>query len=155
MIKMTGFKEIDTVIKQLPHQLNHTILQQIHARAVQPYIKAAYFAAPLKTGGTAESIGVIRPGVSRAGSVGLIIAGPRRSGRYKGRLAHLIEFGTKQRRLKGRGQYRSGTNRGTMPRRPFLRPSWDRTQNQVLEGIRIATGQVVYNFMRRTIKRYG
>ena len=155
MIKMTGFKEIDTVIKQLPHQLNHTILQQIHARAVRPYIKAAYFAAPLKTGGTAESIGVIRPGVRRAGSVGLIIAGPRRSRRYKGHLAHLVEFGTKQRRLRGRGQYRSGANRGTMPRRPFLRPSWDRTQNRVLEGIRVATGQVIYNFIRRTIKRYG
>lgn len=154
MIKMTGFTEIDKVIRQLPHQLNHTILQQIHARAVRPYIKAAYFAAPLKSGKTAESIGVIRPGRNRAGSVGLIIAGPRR-GRFGGNVAHLAEFGTKQRRLIGRGQYRSGTNRGTMPRRPFLRPSWDRTQNQVLEGIRVATGQVVYNFMKRTIKRYG
>lgn len=148
MIKMTGFTEIDKVIKQLPHQLNHTILQQIHARAVQPYVKAAYFAAPLKSGKTAKSIGVIRPSRRISGEVGLIIAGPRR-GRFGGNVAHLSEFGTKRRIT------RNKANRGVMPRRPFLGPAWDRTNRQVLEGIKVATGRVILNFMRRTIKRHG
>lgn len=147
MIKMTGFAEIDRVIKQLPHQLTHPLLQQIHYRAVQPYVKAAYFAAPLRTGRTAESIGVIRRARSR-GTLGLIEAGPRRGGRYKGHYAHFSEFGTKKREYKG-------ANRGRMPRKPFLEPAWDRTSQQVLGGIREATGRVIYNFMRRTIKKYG
>lgn len=147
MIKMTGFAEIDRVIKQLPHQLTHTLMQQIHARAVQPYVKAVYFSAPLRTGRLAQSIGVVRPGRTRA-TLGAVIAGPRRSRRYKGQHAHLVEFGTARRSYKG-------ANRGRMPARPFLRPSWERTKDQVVDGIRVATGQVVYNFMRRTIKRYG
>lgn len=148
MISMTGYKEIDEVIKKLPSQLTHPILQSIHSKAVQPYVRAAYFAAPLLTGKTADSIGVVKPNIRRAGSIGAVGAGPRR-GRFGGHVAHLSEFGTKPRKTK------SGANRGVMPRKPFLAPAWDRTQNQVREGIKVATGQVIYSFMKRTIKRYG
>jgi hypothetical protein len=148
MIKMTGFVEIDRIIKQLPTQLNHTLIQQINTRALKPYVTAAYFAAPLLSGRTAKSIGVIKPGIKRAGSIGLVIAGPRR-GRFGGNVAHFSELGTRQRRTK------SGANRGRMPRKPFLEPAWNRTKDQVLENVRVATGQVVFNFMKRTIKKFG
>jgi hypothetical protein len=42
-----------------------------------------------------------------------------------------------------------------MPRKPFLEPAWNRTKDQVLENVRVATGQVVFNFMKRTIKKFG
>ena len=155
MIRMTGLKEIDRVIKQLPHQLTHPILQQIHAEALKPFVTAAYFAAPLDSGRTAKSIGTIKPARKRVDVVGTVISGPRRSRRYKGHYAHWIEFGTKERELDGKGKYRKGTKRGAMPRQPFVEPSWNRTNKQVEEGIRLATGRVIYRFMRRTIKQYG
>jgi hypothetical protein len=148
MIKLVGIKEIDEVIKKLPSQLDHKLLQSIHAEALKPFVRAAYFQAPLKSGRTAESIGTIKPGIKRSGSIGLVISGPRR-GRFGGNVAHLSEFGTKQRRNS------RGANRGSMPRRPFIQPSWERTRTQVEANIATATGRVIYNFMKRTIKKYG
>lgn|SRR5690606_4199895 len=149
MIRMTGLKEIDRVIKQLPHQLTHPILQQIHAEALKPFVTAAYFAAPLDSGRTAKSIGTIKPARKRVDVVGTVISGPRRGRRYGGHVAHLSEFGTVKRATK------KGANRGVMKRKPFVEPSWNRTRRQVEEGIRLATGRVIYRFMRRTIKQYG
>jgi hypothetical protein len=152
MIKMTGFVEIDRIIKQLPAQLNHTLIQQINTRALKPYVTAAYFAAPLLSGRTAKSIGVTKPGIKRAGSIGLVIAGPRR-GRFGGNVAHFSEFGTGDR--SSRSKTGHAADRGRMPRKPFLEPAWNRTKDQVMENVRVATGQVVYNFMKRTIKQFG
>lgn len=149
MIRMTGLKEIDRVIKQLPHQLTHPILQQIHAEALKPFVTAAYFAAPLDSGRTAKSIGTIKPARKRVDVVGTVISGPRRGRRYGGHVAHLSEFGTVKRATK------KGANRGAMKRKPFVEPSWNRTRRQVEERISLATGRVIYRFMRRTIKQYG
>lgn len=148
MIKLVGFKEIDDVIRKLPAQLTHPIMQQIHFQALKPFVSAAYYAAPLLSGRTAKSIGTIKPGIKRAGTIGLVISGPRR-GRFGGNVAHLNEFGTKMR------ANRRGANRGRMTARPFVAPSWERTKGQVQKGIRVATGKVILNFMRRTIKKYG
>lgn len=155
MIRMTGLKEIDMVTKQLPHQLTHPILQQIHAEALKPFVTAAYFAAPLDSGRTAKSIGTIKPARKRVDVVGTVISGPRRGKRYGGHVAHLSEFGTVKRSTKGKGKYRAGANRGAMQRKPFVEPSWNRTNKQVEERISLATGRVIYRFMRRTIKQYG
>src|SRR5690606_40334487 len=78
----------------------------------------------------------------------LPISGPRRSRRYKGQHAHLVEFGTALRSYKG-------ANRGRMPARPFLRPSWERTKDKVVDGIRVATGQVVYKIGRASCRGRG
>lgn len=37
---------------------------------------------------------------------------------------HLVELGTKRRKLKGEGKYPAGTNRGRMRRQPFLKPAY-------------------------------
>src|SRR5690606_42134791 len=87
MIRMTGFEEIDRVIKQLPHQLTHPILQQIHAEALKPFEAAAYFAAPLDSGRPAKSIGTIKPARKRVDVAGTVVAGPSRSRRSEGQHA--------------------------------------------------------------------
>jgi HK97 gp10 family phage protein len=146
-IRLTGVKEIDQVLKGLPKQLNHKILQQAHTSAAKVLVDTAKLAAPEgPTGNTVDSIGVVKTPFAKASELGLINVGPRR-GRYKGNVAHLIEYGTGPRSLKS-----NGANRGTMPAKPFMEPSWQRTKDTVVNSIDRFLGATLYRFMKRTIK---
>lgn len=145
-LRLTGVKEIDQVLRGLPKQVNHKILQQAHASSAKVLVDTAKLTAPEgPTGNTVDSIGVVKYPFAKAGELGLIDAGPRR-GRYKGNVAHLIEYGTRRRSLK------NGANRGTMPAKPFMEPSWQRTKDQVLNSIDRFLGATLLRFMKRTIK---
>jgi hypothetical protein len=154
-IRLTGEKDIDRVLIGLPKQINHRVLQTAHAAAAKPTVNAAKLLAPEgPTGNLVDSIGIQKTPIGRAGALGEIAVGPRR-GRYKGYAAHLVEYGTRARRTRGRGKYRAGASRGTMPKRPFMYPAWIKTQAQVKDSINGQIGRVLYNYMRRTIKRSG
>lgn len=145
-MRFTGVKEIDQVLKGLDKQLNHKILQQAHASASKVLVDAAKLTAPEgPTGNTIDSIGVVKTPFAKASELGLIDVGPRR-GRYKGNVAHLIEYGTRRRSLN------NGANRGTMPANPFMEPSWERTKDTVLNSINRFLGATLFRFMKRTIK---
>lgn len=154
-LRLTGNKDIDRVLTGLPRQMNHRVLQTAHAAAGKATVTAAKLLAPEgPTGNLVDSIGVVKTPIGRAGALGEITIGPRR-GRYKGYAAHLVEYGTRRRTLKGRGKYRRGTNRGIMPKKPFMLPAWQRTQRQVIASIDGQVGRVLYNYMKRTIKKSG
>lgn len=148
MIVMKGYDGLLKTIRGLPLQISHPLLQSINYDALKPFVRAAYFAAPLLSGRTAASVGTIKPGIKRAKEIGLVISGPRR-GRFGGNVAHLNEFGTKDRYAK------SGGYRGRMKKKPFIAPSWEQTKGQVLENIRLNTGKIISNYMKRTLKQYG
>jgi len=149
-LQMTGVKEIDDVLKGLPLQINHRILQAANADAAKVLVNAEKLSAPEgPTGHLIDSIGVVKPSLSRTDELGVVIVGPRR-GRFKGNAGHLVEFGTKQRSLKS-----NGANRGVMPAKPFARPSFERTKGQILGQITESIGKKLYAFMRRTIKSNG
>lgn len=146
---LTGHQDIDRVLRGLPTQVNHKVLQAAHTSASKVLIDAEKLSAPEgPTGGLIDSIGVIKVPIGRAGALGEVNVGPRR-GRYKGHAAHLVEYGSAPRENK------RGANRGVMKKKPFAKPSWDRTKGRVMNGIREHLGRHLYNFMRRTIKRYG
>lgn len=148
-IRVTGQEEIDRVLRGLPKQVNHKVLQAAHASAAKVLVDAEKLSAPEgPTGNLVDSIGVIKVPFSKAGEVGEVQVGPRR-GRYKGYAAHLVEYGTRARKNK------AGAYRGVMKKKPFARPSWDRTKGKVLNGINQHLGKHLYNYMRRTIKKYG
>src|SRR5262245_47326072 len=112
-VRLIGVKEIDSVLRGLPLQINHRVMQAAHADAARPLIDRAKTLAPNgRTFGLERSIGVIKSSFERAGSLGEIQVGPRR-GRYKGHAGHLIEYGTRTRRN------RSGATRGVVKARPF------------------------------------
>jgi hypothetical protein len=151
-VRIIGQKSIDRVLKGMPKQLTHRVLQTAHAAAGKHTVNAAKLLAPEgPTGRLIDSIGVIKTPIGRANSLGEIHIGPRR-GRYKGFAAHLVEYGTVNRKLKGRGKYRRGTKRGRMKAKPFMDPAWRRTRDKVTGSINQEVGRVLINFMRRTIK---
>jgi hypothetical protein len=147
-LRLTGHQDVDKVLRGLPLQVNHRVLQAAHTSAAKVLVTAEKLAAPEgPTGNLVDSIGVIKTPFGRAGALGEINVGPRR-GRYKGYAAHLVEYGTKRR------SYR-GANRGVMPKRPFALPSWMRVKDKVESLIAGHLSRHLLNFMRRTIKRHG
>jgi hypothetical protein len=153
VLRVTGIQQIDKVLVGLPLQLNHRVLQAAHADAAKPLVEAEQLGAPEgPTGNLIDSIGIIKTPFARAGQLGEISVGPRR-GKYKGYAAHLVEFGTTRRALRGTGKYKAGTNRGTMPSRPFVVPAWARTQNAVRNGIKLSIAKKLVTFMRSTLRK--
>lgn len=146
-IRLTGYEDIDRVLRGLPLQVNHKVLQAAHADALKPNIEKAKLLAPEgPTGGLIDSIGVTKTGIARSNELGEVMGGPRRGRRYKGHAGHLVEYGTKARKT------RKGANRGAMRAKPFMLPAWEATKNMVLSKINESIGKKLHAFMKRTIK---
>lgn len=147
MMKVTGLKEIDTVLRGLPLQLTDRLLQNAAARAAKPLVVKEQLLAPEgPEGALVDSIGVVKERYGSGREIGQVAVGPRRRGRYKGYHAHLVEYGTKER------FNRRGASRGRMPAKPFAKPAFDATKDQVLGNYRLEVGRVVYNYMRRVLR---
>jgi HK97 gp10 family phage protein len=145
ILSVTGYEQIDAVLRGLHLLYSHKVLQAAHAEAAKPLVEKQHRLAPVgKTGRLADSIGTVKPSIRRVSVVGEVIVGPRR-GRFGGHHAHFNEFGTRQRNF-------DGANRGVMPAKPFLRPAFEQTNAQVVSRISLSLGQKTYAFMRRTIK---
>lgn len=148
-LRLTGHQDVDKVLKGLPLQVNHKVLQAAHTSAAKVLVTAEKLSAPEgPTGRLIDSIGVVKTPIKKAGALGEIHVGARR-GRYKGHAAHLVEYGTGPRTNK------RGANRGRMAAKPFARPSWERTKNKVQAGISDHLSRHLLRYMRRTIKKYG
>ena len=148
---LTGHSEIDRVLKALPKELQHSIQQQAHVDAAKPLIEKEKLLAPEgPTGNLVDSIGAIKIPLKRANFIGEVHVGPRR-GRYKGHHAHFVEFGTKERKLKGKGKYPAGTKRGKMPSKPFVKPALQQTKDIVLARIQQSTAKKLVSRMRREL----
>ena len=104
------------------------------------------------TGNLVDSIGAVKIPLRRANFIGEVHVGPRRGRRYRGHHAHLVEFGTKLRKLKGKGKYPAGTKRGVMPAKPFVRPAMQQTKDIVLARIQNSTAKKLVAKMRRELK---
>jgi hypothetical protein len=149
-VTVYGLKEIQQAIKNLPLALEHSTLQSGYSKAAKPLVDREKLLAPEgPTGNLVDSIGIVKTNLKKANEVGEIKVGPRR-GRYKGFHAHMVEYGTKKRVLKGRGKYRAGTDRGIMPKKPFAAPAFRLTKGIVEKGIAGEIGKS----MIRTMKRY-
>jgi HK97 gp10 family phage protein len=149
-ISITGLKEIDDVLKAMPKELTHSVLGSAHAAAAKPLVNRMQLTAPEgPTGKLVDSIGIVRTSVKRTDNLGEIKVGPRRK---RAPHAHLVEYGTKARRLKGRGKYKAGTERGVMPKKPFVKPSFQQTKTVVEQGIASHIGRALSRTMKRHLK---
>lgn len=152
-ISVTGVKEIDNVLRALPIEMNHRIIGSAHLAAAKPLVEREKLLAPEgPTGNLVDSIGAMLVPLKRADRIGEVVVGPRRTGRYRGFAGHLVEFGTKQRRLRGRGKYSAGANRGIMPKHPFAKPAFDQEKGNVERLIATSLGRSVLRTMKRYIR---
>lgn len=146
-MSVTGVREIDRVLKEMPRQLTHTTLSAAHAAAAKPLITKAQLIAPEgPTGNLIDSIGAVKTPMKTSVNVGEVAVGPRRRRPYKGHHGHLVEFGHRTRAKK------PGKKTFVAPR-PFMRPAFEATKGVVIEGIRVEVGKKLAATMRRYGKR--
>jgi HK97 gp10 family phage protein len=151
-VSITGVNEIDQAIKNLPLAFQHSSQQSAHVAAARPLVERMKLLAPEgPTGNLVDSVGIVRLNMSKATNVGEIQVGPRR-GRFKGNHAHMVEYGTKLRKLRGRGKYKAGTERGVMPKHPFVQPAFAQTKGEVEKGIAVNVGKSVVRLIKRYVK---
>jgi len=156
-LNITGIKEIDDCLKQMPIKLTDKVLQNAGAKAAKPLVTREQLSAPEgPTGNLVDSIGVVKGSFNQIGrgqrEVGVVTVGPRRRGRYKGFHAHFVEYGTKRRETKGKGKYKAGADRGVMPKKPFVEPAFNATKGQILNLYKQEVAKSLYSTMKRTLK---
>ncbi|MBG8552354.1 HK97-gp10 family putative phage morphogenesis protein [Hymenobacter guriensis] len=126
--RFEGFKEVQQILDALPKKLGPKVISGIMRSAAKPLIERGRELAPKDDGDLRASLGVLAGrGAGRGSSV---YVGPRRSEKYKGYAAHLIEYGTAPRKTE------SGKSTGSTPARPFWRPAFDQTKDEIIERIR-------------------
>jgi HK97 gp10 family phage protein len=147
MISITGDKNIDAILWNLPPALSHKALGSVHYNAAKPLVEKEKLLAPEgPTGNLVDSIGAYRMSFKNATAVGEVRVGPRRRGGYKGFAGHLVEFGTD-------GRYnKNGAYRGEMPATPFAKPAFDQTKGQVERLIVTDMSRIVLGVMKRKYK---
>jgi HK97 gp10 family phage protein len=145
-ITITGVKEIDRVLRNLPKELSHQIVGAANMAAAKPLvIKEKLLAPEGPTGNLVDSIGAVKTPMKKANSVGEVVVGPRRNGGHKGFAGHLVEYGTKRRQTK------KGANRGIMPKDPFAEPAFEQTKDAVEQSIRVQLGKKLISRMKKEL----
>ena len=96
-MELTGVKEIDQVLREMPSKLTRQVLQSAARKAARPMVADMKAGAPKRSGNLRRSIGIkaLKSKVDNLRAV--IVVGVRRGKKFKAQHAHLIEFGTKER----------------------------------------------------------
>ena len=94
-IKFTGAKNLDKLLDALPAQMSKRVVRGSLLKSAQPILRAAKRNVPVRTGDLKKSLAAVKGGKreERRGEVKVLI-GARRSKRFRGFHAHLVEFGT-------------------------------------------------------------
>ena len=145
-LKLTGFKEMDLVLRQLPNRTAKNVADRAIKNALAPVAAAANGMLPkgmppvivnkkLNKSQSREFRG------TESETVRVMFVGspsPR---------AHLEEFGT------GPRFHKSGKYVGIMRARPFMRPAWDATKQQVLDRLKADLASEIEKAVGRIAKK--
>ena len=144
-LKLTGFKEMDLVLRQLPKATAKRVADRAIKQALAPVAAAANAMLPK---GMPPVIVEKRLNKNQAkqfrGTEGetvrtMFVGSPSPR-------AHLEEFGT------GPRFHKSGKYVGIMRARPFMRPAWDMTKQQVLDRLRVDLAREIEKAVGRRAK---
>lgn len=145
-LRLTGFKEMDQVLRRLPTATSKRVADRAMKQALAPVAAAANGMSPK---GMPPVIVEKKLNKNQAkqfrGTEGetvrvMFVGSP--SSR-----AHLEEFGT------GPRFHKSGKYVGIMRARPFMRPAWDATRQQVLDRLRVDLAREIEKAVGRLAKK--
>lgn len=163
-MKVSGFKELDAALAQLPKAAAKATLLRALSKAAQPIADHAQAKAPVLTGELRDSIVV---STRLANSVGkrefheVMKAGGTRKeagaalraarGTLQGASFAVVYVGPTQARSKADGIKRHAQEFGTVnhPPHPYMRPAWDAEQGVALDIIRRELGNEIIQTARR------
>lgn len=137
-VHLDGFADLMKQLNALGKSISYEEINKIHESAAGHLILDMKAGAP--TSDIRESIGFITK--NNAKYPGTTLIGPRYSNGYNGQLAHIFEFGTRERFTK------DGENRGYITAHPFIRPAFDRHQNKIVTDI----GNKIFKLVENKLK---
>lgn len=154
-VRLEGGMDLQKTLEQLPGKVNRKLLIAAGRKAGRILVKVARRKAPRKTGNLRKSIG-IRTGKRK--DTASVLVGPRLKGKYKGWYAHFVEFGVsgigrfKKRRKSGDFQKVTGSRfvyryRSDISAKPFMRPAYDQTKDQIFEEYGSHVGTVTQKYL--------
>lgn len=161
-VKVSGFRELDAALSQLPRSTQKTVLRRTLMQAGEPIKERAKQLVPVATGdlrdsiivspriknkvGNAEFSAAMKAGLGKdaavkamrdarranKGSFAEMYVGPAVPAGFYG---HLVEFGTRK-----------------TSAQPFMRPAWDALQQQALDIIRKTMAGEIMRAAQRLLK---
>jgi HK97 gp10 family phage protein len=155
-VKVEGLRDLEAAMMELTKSAARGVARRTLTEATKPLVADMQSRAPTK--GIVASIGV-GPKISRrnmrqqAAFLGKfngveLFVGPSRALDKDARLAHLFEFGTRD-----RVQKKTGRATGRMTPRPFIRPAWDANADRALEIIKTQTWQEIQKATERAQRK--
>lgn len=138
LIRLTGFKELDAALADLPKAIERRILREVAADALQPFVDMAKSFAPFHEGHLRESI-VIGTKLTR---------NARRAARKEPVEGVRVFAGTADPNGVPRefGSARSGAE-------PFMRPAWDATGQEMLDRVQRTLADKIERRAARSAKK--
>lgn len=163
-LKFSGFKEVDTVLKNLPKQVQRKVLLSAQREVLKPVAKdmeskLASIAGRV-TGNLQESIGVKAMRGGREFNAASL-AGVRYGNRYKGFHGRFFEEGTKERRPRkakmlkfiGRdGKEVFVKQAAPMKKQPFIGPTIEKHMPRIQQEYPDMILKSMARYMKRTLK---
>lgn len=143
--EIKGLKELHKAMELLGTATQKKVISSASRNVLQLYVNEARNNAPEDDGDLKKAIG--KESAQRIGRDKVtIVAGPRRKkDKHNGYHAHLVEFGTAERKAKTskgmvgespnlghKGKFYYGQEVAAMPAQPFLRPALDATQDRMI-----------------------
>lgn len=160
-ITLTGDKQIDKILEQMPKELSEKTMLSAHKANAKLLLNAAKQLVPQKEGDVQDSLAIVteKKGLEK----GTVYVGPRKNKPWEGWKAPFLEFGTTSHTIElKRGEKKSLSDGRTFfgksirhpgtPAQPFMRPAFDLTIKPMLEGIRTDLAKAVRRVMRKYIK---
>lgn len=141
-VRVSGLKELDEALSQLPKATAKAVLRRIGIRALAPVIATAKTLVPVDDGDLRDSLKVTTKLSRRQQSIQnkALAQGKASVQLFAGASAlphaHLVEFGT-----------------SAMAAQPFMRPAWDQQKSAVLKMISDELGGEITKTAARIARR--
>lgn len=153
-VAVTGIRELNDFLKQLPIQINHRVIGAANVEAAKPLVDAAKSLAPKgKTKNLVNSIGAVKIPITKATEIGTVHVRPRVKAGYKGFHGHLVELGVVNRPAGGWYARMPGAHPTNQPPKPFMRPAFEATKDKLFQKFDDIFSNKLRDVMRRTLNK--
>lgn len=127
-VRLKGLDELNRKLKRLPPAVRGQAARRATRAGMKVIMRDAESRLTKKGTGKLKRALTTKVSKDRAGNIHATGGASMPDGAH----IHLVEFGTSNRVLTGKGKYPAGTSRGAMPEQPFLRPAFDSRKDAAL-----------------------
>jgi HK97 gp10 family phage protein len=129
-VRVKGLDGLDRKLKQLPPKMRGRTLRKALRAGAKIVERDAKSRVSVLSGRLKRNL-TTKVHEDRAGNQHATVGANMPDGAH----IHLVEFGTSNRVLTGKGKYPAGVSRGAMPEQPFLRPAFDSRKDAALSAV--------------------